>query len=89
MLMLVRSAGTSLDAGLVRLFITLMGVYPPRSAIRLSTDEVAIVLMRTTPIQCDRSSESSLLPTASSSNRTTSTSPRLTTSQFGDVSTRG
>jgi HD-GYP domain-containing protein (c-di-GMP phosphodiesterase class II) len=44
MLMLVRSAGSSLDAGLVRLFITLMGAYPPRSAVRLSTDEVAIVL---------------------------------------------
>ena len=28
----------------MRLFITLMGVYPPRSAVRLSTDEVAIVL---------------------------------------------
>jgi HD-GYP domain-containing protein (c-di-GMP phosphodiesterase class II) len=44
MLMLVRSAGSSLDAALVRLFITLMGVYPPRSAVRLSNDEVAIVL---------------------------------------------
>ncbi len=44
MLMLVRSAGSSLDSGLVRLFITLMGLYPPRSAVRLSTDEVAIVL---------------------------------------------
>lgn len=44
MLMLARSAGSSLDPGLIRLFITLMGVYPPRSAIRLSTGEYAIVL---------------------------------------------
>ncbi len=44
MLMLVRSAGSSLDPGLVRLFVVLMGVYPPRSAVRLSNDEVAIVL---------------------------------------------
>lgn len=53
MLMLVRSAGSSLDPGLVRLFITLMGVYPPRSAVRLSTDEVAIVLSanRSDPIR--------------------------------------
>jgi HD-GYP domain-containing protein (c-di-GMP phosphodiesterase class II) len=44
MLMLVRSAGSSLDPGLVRLFIALMGIYPPRSAVRLSSDEVAVVL---------------------------------------------
>ncbi|MBI5231000.1 MAG: HD-GYP domain-containing protein [Coriobacteriales bacterium] len=41
---LVRQAGTGLDPTLVRLFVSLMGVYPPRTVVRLSSGEVAIVL---------------------------------------------
>lgn len=41
---LAESAGTSLDPRLVKLFIGIMGVYPPHSVVRLSTGEVAVVL---------------------------------------------
>jgi len=41
---LAKSAGASLDPTLVRLFVQLMGLYPPRSIVRLSNDEIAIVL---------------------------------------------
>lgn len=44
MALLVKSAGNSLDPVLVRLFIRLMGVYPPQSVVRLSGGEIAIVL---------------------------------------------
>jgi HD-GYP domain-containing protein (c-di-GMP phosphodiesterase class II) len=44
MAMLAKSAGSSLDAALVRLFIRLLGVYPPRSAVRLSEGQIAVVL---------------------------------------------
>ena len=44
MALLAKSAGSSLDPALVRLFVGLMGLYPPRSVVRLSSDEVAIVL---------------------------------------------
>lgn len=44
MLLLVQSAGTSLDPMLVRLFVKLMGVYPPRTVVRLSAGEIAVVL---------------------------------------------
>ena len=39
-----RRAGTSLDPALVRLFVSMIGAYPPRSVVRLSDGEVAIVL---------------------------------------------
>ncbi len=42
--LLVRSAGTALDPALVRLFVTMMGVYPPRSVVRLSDGSTAVVL---------------------------------------------
>jgi len=42
--LLAQSAGTSLDPTLVRLFIQMMGLYPPRSVVRLTGGEVAIVL---------------------------------------------
>ena len=42
--LLAESAGTSLDPTLVKLFIQMMGLYPPRSVVRLSGNEVAIVL---------------------------------------------
>jgi len=41
---LMSGAGTALDEALVRLFVRLMGLYPPRSLVRLSTGETAIVL---------------------------------------------
>lgn len=44
MALLAQSAGTSLDPALVKLFIRMMGLYPPRSIVRLSGGEVAIVL---------------------------------------------
>lgn len=44
MSLLARSAGTSLDPVLVRLFIRMMGVYPVRSAVRLSDGRIGIVV---------------------------------------------
>jgi len=41
---LMSGAGTALDEALVRIFVRLMGLYPPRSLVRLSTGETAIVL---------------------------------------------
>lgn len=42
--LLAKSAGTSLDPVLVRLFIGLMGLYPPRSVVRISDGSIAIVV---------------------------------------------
>lgn len=42
--LLAEGAGTALDPALVRLFIQLVGVYPPRSVVRLSNGTVAIVV---------------------------------------------
>jgi HD-GYP domain-containing protein (c-di-GMP phosphodiesterase class II) len=44
MALLVKSAGSSLDPALVRSFVRLMGVYPPRSVVRLTAGEIGIVL---------------------------------------------
>ncbi|TLM97241.1 MAG: HD-GYP domain-containing protein, partial [Actinobacteria bacterium] len=44
MAMLAKSGGNSLDPALVRLFVRLMGVYPPRSVVRLTAGEIGIVL---------------------------------------------
>lgn len=44
MAMLAKSAGSALDPVLVRLFVRMLGLYPPRSVVRLSTGDVAIVL---------------------------------------------
>jgi HD-GYP domain-containing protein (c-di-GMP phosphodiesterase class II) len=44
MSMLAKSAGTALDPALVRLFVRMLGVYPPRSVVRLSDGRVAVVL---------------------------------------------
>lgn len=44
---LARSAGTSLDPVLVRLFVNLLGMFPPRTVVRLSSGQVAIVLSPT------------------------------------------
>jgi HD-GYP domain-containing protein (c-di-GMP phosphodiesterase class II) len=44
MSVLVENVGTAFDEDLVRLFVTMMGVYPPRSVVVLDSGEVAIVL---------------------------------------------
>ncbi len=41
--LLARSMGTALDPGLVRLFVNMMGLYPPRSVVRLSDGATAVV----------------------------------------------
>ncbi|MEA5075735.1 MAG: HD domain-containing protein [Coriobacteriia bacterium] len=44
MSVVIRSAGTALDPGLVRQFIDMMGYYPPRSLVLLDTGETAVVV---------------------------------------------
>jgi len=44
MLNIAQGSNTAFDPELVRLFVRMMGVYPPRSVVRLSTGEAAIVL---------------------------------------------
>ncbi len=41
---LAKNAGTAFDATLVRGFVQMLGVYPPRSVVRLSTGEVGVVV---------------------------------------------
>jgi putative nucleotidyltransferase with HDIG domain len=41
---LARAAGESFDATVVRLFVRSMGVYPPRSVVRLTSGELAVVI---------------------------------------------
>jgi HD-GYP domain-containing protein (c-di-GMP phosphodiesterase class II) len=41
---LAKNAGTALDPMLVRLFIDLVGLYPPRSVVLLSSGEIGIVV---------------------------------------------
>jgi HD-GYP domain-containing protein (c-di-GMP phosphodiesterase class II) len=44
MSVLALNAGTAFDPALMKLFITMMGCYPPRTAVRLSTGETGVVL---------------------------------------------
>jgi HD-GYP domain-containing protein (c-di-GMP phosphodiesterase class II) len=44
MAVLARNAGTAFDPVLVRLFVQMLGVYPPRSVVRMSTGEVGVVV---------------------------------------------
>jgi len=44
MLNIAQGSNTAFDPELVRLFVGLMGIYPPRSVVRLSSGAVAIVL---------------------------------------------
>ncbi len=44
MKLIVDSSGTSLDPALVKLFLRMMGAYPPRSVVLLSDGSVAIVV---------------------------------------------
>ncbi len=41
---IVRNAGSALDPVLVRLFVDLLGYFPPRSVVLLNTGETAIVV---------------------------------------------
>lgn len=41
---LAQNAGTSFDPKLVRLFVRMLGCYPPRSVVRLTSGEVAVVM---------------------------------------------
>jgi putative nucleotidyltransferase with HDIG domain len=41
---LKRNEGSQLDQNLVRRFVQLLGIYPPGTLVRLSTDEIAVVL---------------------------------------------
>jgi HD-GYP domain-containing protein (c-di-GMP phosphodiesterase class II) len=45
MALIAKLAGTALDPPLVRLFVRLMGIYPPRSVVRMTSGEVGIVLV--------------------------------------------
>lgn len=45
--LLAAGAGTSLDPVLVRLFVGMLGVYPPHTVVRLSSGEIAIVVAPT------------------------------------------
>jgi HD-GYP domain-containing protein (c-di-GMP phosphodiesterase class II) len=42
--LIVQDAGSAFDPDLVRAFVRLMGIYPPHSIVRLSSEEVAIVI---------------------------------------------
>jgi len=44
MAILVQSAGTALDPVLTRLFLSMLGLYPPRSVVRLTDETTGIVL---------------------------------------------
>lgn len=44
MRLIVESSGHSLDPALVKLFVTMLGVYPPRSVVRLSDGCTAVVV---------------------------------------------
>jgi HD-GYP domain-containing protein (c-di-GMP phosphodiesterase class II) len=41
---LAKNSGTAFDPGLVRMFTQMMGIYPPRSVVRLTSREIAIVV---------------------------------------------
>ncbi len=47
---LAKGAGTAFDPVLVRMFTQMMGVYPPRSVVRLSSGEIGIVVKPTLEI---------------------------------------
>ncbi len=44
MSLLVQSAGTALDPGLTRVFVSMMGVYPPRTVVRLDDGRTGVVM---------------------------------------------
>lgn len=44
MALLVQSAGTALDPALTRVFVSMMGVYPPRTVVRLDDGRTGVVM---------------------------------------------
>ena len=44
MALLAASAATAVDPELLRLFVSMMGIYPPRTVVRLTDESVGIVL---------------------------------------------
>lgn len=64
-----RNDGTQFDQNLVRRFVQLIGIYPPGTVVRLSTEEVAIVLQVHAPdphrplVQVLRDAEGHPIPT--------------------------
>lgn len=44
MALLAQSAGTAIDPGLTRMFVSMMGVYPPRTVVRLADGRTGIVV---------------------------------------------
>lgn len=51
---LAKNSGTAFDPTLVRMFTQMMGIYPPRSVVRLSSGEIAIVVSPSTDIVMPR-----------------------------------
>jgi HD-GYP domain-containing protein (c-di-GMP phosphodiesterase class II) len=53
---LAKNSGTAFDPELVRMFTQMMGIYPPRSVVRLTSQEIAVVVSATSdvvkPIVC-------------------------------------
>jgi HD-GYP domain-containing protein (c-di-GMP phosphodiesterase class II) len=47
---LAKNSGTAFDPGLVRMFTQMMGIYPPRSVVRLTSREIAIVVSATSDV---------------------------------------
>lgn len=47
MSILAQSAGTALDPVLTRMFVTMLGIYPPRTTVRLNDESTAIVVSPT------------------------------------------
>ena len=47
MSILTQSAGTALDPVLTRMFVTMLGIYPPRTAVKLSDESTAVVVSPT------------------------------------------
>ncbi len=41
---LAKNSGTAFDPGLVRMFVQVMGIYPPRSVVRLTGGEMGVVI---------------------------------------------
>ncbi len=61
---LVKNAGSALDPTLVRLFVSLMGLYPPRSVVLLSSGETGVVVAPNPHSSRRPASGSSRMPTA-------------------------
>ncbi len=47
---LAKNSGTAFDPELVRMFTQMMGIYPPRSVVRLTSQEIAVVVSATSDV---------------------------------------